>query len=135
MTPLDLLKRISESAGPLRRVMGYYFNGSDGFLSHVVLEFDSGRLTLSAVEDDDTIALSGAELRLDDPKEYEVREVETLSGAHGKSLFWGWTMTNHQGYPDGVRLEFRNTVSDPALVFEVVVVASILKVYVATEAG
>jgi hypothetical protein len=58
-----------------------------------------------------------------------------MSAAHDRTLFWGWTMTNHQGYPDGVRLEFRNTVSDPAVVFEVIVVASRLNVYVVTEAG
>ncbi len=54
--------------------------------------------------------------------------------AIGRAVLWGWILTNHRGYVDGVRLEFRNTVSDSGVVIEVVVAASVLHTAVVGDA-
>ena len=54
------------------------------------------------------------------------REMAAWAPAYGRPLLWAWTLTNHQGYLDGVRFDFRETVSESAVIFEVIVAASML---------
>jgi Family of unknown function (DUF6334) len=132
MAPQDHLKSLCESGARFRRAMTYHFEAADHFISHIVLEFDGARLTLSAVADDDTLALS----RMAPPGDaYEIRQSSIWSAASDRVLFQGWTLTNHQGYPDGVRLDFRNTASDSPVVFEAIVEASMIRVFRASEPG
>ena len=120
MTPIEVLQSVVDSAGRLRRAVAHHYGGDPDFVSHVVLEFESGRLVLSANDQDDSIQLS-TEL----PPAPDCTPCKALSWApgYGRSLLWAWTLTNHQGYLDGVRFDFRDTVSQSPFIIEVVVEA------------
>ena len=123
MTQLEALQRVAETGGHLRGVTAHDFEGDPRLTAHIVLEFEATRLFLSAAEEDDSILLST------EPPPMAgcvPRAAATWTPALGRSVLWAWTLTNHRGYVDGVRLEFRNTVSDSGLIVEVLVAASML---------
>jgi hypothetical protein len=52
----------------------------------------------------------------------------------GAGACWLWQLTNQQGYPDGVRLEFGNPDEQSRAVVELLVVASSIQTFVASDA-
>jgi hypothetical protein len=119
---LEALQHTVDSGGRLQRVVAYHFEGDLSFVTHLALEFELGRLVLSAGEEFDEILAS-----TDLPSTPDnARETPAWTPACGRPLLWAWTLTNHQGYVDGVRFDFRDTVSQSAVIFEVIVVASTL---------
>ncbi|HET6150580.1 MAG TPA: DUF6334 family protein [Polyangia bacterium] len=121
MIPLETLQRIADSGARLRAAVAHDYKGDPRFTSYVSLEFESSRLILSTAEEDDSIALS-----TDLPAMIDcvARDEKAWIPALGRALLWGWTLTNHQGCVDGVRFDFRNTVSDSPVIIEVLVAAS-----------
>lgn len=99
------------------------FEGDPRFTSHIVLEFESMRLVLSTSEDDDSILLSKD---LPPMSNCVPRAASAWTPALGCAVIWCWLLTNHQGYVDGVRFDFRNTVSASPMIIEVLVAASML---------
>jgi hypothetical protein len=122
MTQLEHLQRIADRGGQLRAAHAHYIDGDRRLTSHIVLEFERERLVLLSDEDTDAIVLTG-----DAPSISGGAEAELWKAANGRSILWSWILTNHQGYVDGVRFDFRNTVVDHPVVIEVIVAASTLR--------
>lgn len=74
----------------------------DHDLRSLALGFEHGAVLLSAVGEDDTIAISAL------PAAYGEGVSQELpwSDAIGRALIWLWSLTNQQGYEDGCQLEF-----------------------------
>ncbi len=58
----------------------------------------------------------------------ETKYPNRLNACIGKKLIWAWTLENQQGYSNGLRLEFEDS-----LVFDFIAVASDLKIFDAQE--
>lgn len=131
MTHLDALDRVAETAGRLQRVTAHHFDGDPRLIPHIVLEFEATRLFLSATDEDDSIVVSTEAPSMPG---CVPRAAAAWAPAVGRAVLWGWILTNHRGYVDGVRFAFRNTVSDSGLIIEVVVAASMLHTVVVGDA-
>jgi len=80
------------------------------------LIFAKGNLLIQANPDDDTISVaSGVMLDADDF--VDLSSSDFWRGFVGQRFGWGWTVTNQQGYQDGVLLSF-NGIS-PQVMLEV----------------
>jgi len=131
MTHLEVLHRVAETGGRLRGVTAHHFEGDSRLTPHIVLQFETTQLFLSADENDDSIVLS-----MEPPSMVDcvARAAPAWAAAIGRAVLWSWILTNHKGYVDGVRFEFRNTVSDSGLIIEVVAAASMLHTVVVGDA-
>jgi Family of unknown function (DUF6334) len=131
---LDTLAQVIDDGGRLIAVTYALFEGNPGFVTGCVLRFEGLTATFRAVGADDTLA---AEIGGSDPGPDE--EVANVSGSApwagcvGLGIHWGWRLTNQQGYTDGVRLEFGEPGGPPRAVVELLVVASVSRVFTAAE--
>jgi len=131
MTQLEALHTVAETGGRLRGATAYHFEGDPRLTPHVVLDFEATKLFLSAAEEDDSILLA---MEAPSMADCVPRAAPAWAPAVGRAVLWGWILTNHRGYVDGVRLDFRNTVSDSQLIIEVLVAASMLHTAVVGDA-
>lgn len=133
---LDILANIYDEGGRLVGVTYTLFNGDPRFVTAVNLRFESVSAGFRAVADDDTLTVN-----LGDPipeKEETVIEKGNSppwSDCLGMEICWAWRMTNHQGYSDGVRLEFGEPGEVSRAVVELLVFASAIHVFVALPGG
>src|SRR4051794_22950257 len=104
---LDTLAKIYDDGGPLVTVSYTLFEGDPRFITAVGLRFESFSAVFRAVAHDDTLTLSLGPL-VPGPDEIliEADNSEPWSACVGLSICWAWSLTNHHGYNDGVRLEF-----------------------------
>ena len=82
MTALKALQNTVDAAGCLRRVVGYHFEGDESFVAHLVLEFDSGRLVLSAGEEFDEAVREAAAGARDEAAR------GAAAGERSRTLWW-----------------------------------------------
>jgi hypothetical protein len=88
-----------------------------------------------AVEADDTLAVSlGALVSSENETLIESTHSAPWSACLGLGLRWAWSLTNQQGYLDGVRLEFGDPNRPFGLIVELTVAASAIQMFVATPA-
>lgn len=135
---LDTLARIFDDGGRLVGVSCTRFVGDPAdfsFVTAVGLRFEHLAVVFRAVPDDDTLAASVGMLAAG-PDEEVIDLCGELpwSACLGLGVCWGWRLTNQQGYTDGVRLEFSEPGKPSHAVVELVVIASGLQVFEATEA-
>lgn len=130
-----MLAKIYEEGGPLVSVEYLVFQGNARFVTAVGLLFASVSVVFRAVEADDTLAVILSRLVPgEDETPVEATNSVPWSACLGSSVRWAWRLTNQQGYPDGVRLEFG--VPDKAsTVVELIVAASAIQIFVATRSG
>lgn len=111
-----LMRRVVEEFGNLISVAG----GSDWPIDPVApqsfwqyeFQFEHGCLTVSANPDDDTVRLKDG--RMDLAHAVLLHDRTPWSTAVGCRVRWIWTLSNQQGYRDGLQIEFtreRSTVS------------------------
>jgi hypothetical protein len=132
---LDALAKIVDEGGPLVSVAYLRFGGDANFLTAVGLRFGSIPATFRAVEDDDTLALTLGPIEPNEGETLtEAAHFSSWSACVGLGLRWAWRLTNQQGYPDGVRLEFGDPNKPHRIVVELMVAASAIRVFVATPA-
>jgi uncharacterized protein DUF6334 len=131
---LDILAEIYDNGGRLVRVRYALFDGGPRFVTAVELKFESRSAVFRAVADDDTLAESLGELKLE-PYEtlVEVNDSEQWSNCIGCGVCWAWQLTNQQGYLDGVRLEFSEPGEVGRAVIELIVVASSIQLFTAAR--
>jgi hypothetical protein len=127
MTDVTLLGGVVESFGAMRRVL--VDDVSPAMLSTVQIIFDNGVLTVWAIDEDDSIGISVD--RAYDSDLHEVSRDMPWSVLVGGDLLWIWTMTNHQGYVDGIQFASRVRGADVSL--QLIVMASSLKPYLVVE--
>jgi hypothetical protein len=129
----DTLRRLCDDAGPLLGVEYTLFDGDPDFVTAVGLRFGWLVGVFRVVGEDDTLTVNIGSL-VPGPEEVIVTAGPPWSACAGLSVHWAWSLTNQQGYTDGVRLEFGEPDRVSRAVVEMVVVASAIKVYVAVEA-
>ena len=130
----DTLAKIYEEGGPLVSVEYLVFQGDARFVTAVGLLFASVSVVFRAVDADDTLALSLSRLVPgEDETPVEATNSVPWSACLGSSVRWAWRLTNQQGYPDGVRLEFGIPDKASSTVVELIVVASAIQTFVATR--
>lgn len=128
-----LLPRLCYDAGPLIAVEHAYYSDDDArFVSAIRLQFESLAAVLRALPDDDTITAFEGDL-LTEPGEKIIETTNSSVWAEhvGKTIVWAWSLTNQQGYEDGVRLEFQPGNNG----VEMLVVASTIKLFEFTRAS
>ena len=129
---LDTLAKIYDDGGRLVGVTHALFEGGPRFVTAIGLRFESSSAVFRAVAHDDTLAASlGPLIPTPDDMLIEAGGSAPWSGCVGLSICWGWQMTNHQGYADGVRLEFGERGQEPRAVVELIVAASAIQMYMA----
>lgn len=118
------------NGGALRSARLALFDGHSDFITALELTFDSLVVTFRAIADDDTIRVEFGSIR---PDEDEVLTSDLgnlpLTMCIGSTVSWAWQLTDHRGYDDGVRLEFRHGPTREYLVVEMIVLGSQLDFY------
>src|SRR4051794_28717456 len=113
---LDVLARLFDDAGRLSGVTHTRFDNARLIVA-VGLRFESLEAEFRANPEDDTLVVSlGPGVLGPDESRFEAGDAQPWKRCLGLRLRWAWKLTNHQGYPDGVRLEF----SQPDQPFSVV---------------
>jgi hypothetical protein len=108
--------------------------GDHPIVTAVALRFEFLTAVFRAVPDDDTLATSVGPMAAGADEEVIDLDGESpWSSCLGLGVCWGWRLTNHQGYADGVRLEFGAGAGSGPVV-ELVTIASGLQVFEAAEA-
>lgn len=135
MTMMDDLDRIN--FGQLNRVVAVNWvphdePQSDAMVVAVKFIFDNIETLVSAVSDDDTIAVtSRTEVPHPEDEEgshHELHDVGQLSPWNrcvGQRLLWAWSMTSGHGYFDAVQMQFGD---DPGATIQLFTVASELTI-------
>jgi Family of unknown function (DUF6334) len=121
MTLIPLLKEVVDSFGAVKRIAVDDVNPV--MLSVICITFENGDLNIEAVAEDDSLNIS-----IDSRREGTLSDVS--SGAPwrrlvGGSPLWIWTLTNQQGFVDGIQFLVRTGRGDVML--QLVVIASSLK--------
>ena len=130
---LDTLTKIVYESGPLVSVASLRFEDDANFVTAVGLRFGSISAVFRAVDADDTLAVSlGTLVSSENETLIESTHSAPWSACMGLGLRWAWRLTNQQGYPDGVRLEFGDPDRPSGLIVELTVAASAIQILVAT---
>ena len=127
---LETLAQIHDVGGDLENITCTLFEGRQEFVTAIGLRFESISVVFRANPDDDTLVASIDSLT---PAANETLVDITHSSLWGTCVganaCWLWWLTNHQGYVDGVRLEFGADDQSNTIV-ELLVVASAIKTLV-----
>jgi hypothetical protein len=104
----ELIKRAVEDFGDLVSVLGGTTDVTDPALA-VRFEqdefgFEHVYLTVSGADNDDTVRLADARMAL--PPTVELSASAPWSAAVGGGMLWIWILQNHNGYRDGIQIEF-----------------------------
>lgn len=94
-----------EEAGRLQRVRYGRYPDAPSMVWVVRLTFARGDWSLVAVPDDDSLMIT-AELESDHCVFADAPEDSPWHAVLGRSPLWIWTLTNQQGYVDGIQFEF-----------------------------
>ncbi|WP_145924387.1 DUF6334 family protein [Microbulbifer aggregans] len=127
---LKALQDIHDSAGVLRHVVEYQF--ANELLIALELCFQSRTYFLLADAELDALVITDS--WGPDDKNLSSTDVSRnypWNKVIGQEVLWSWMLTNHQGYSDGMRMEFAGLNSKLAL--EVIVEASEICVFSASR--
>ncbi len=107
---IELLRGLSDKAERLVSVELALFDGNERFITAVCLKFELLTAVFKANDNDDTLELvfGGYDLKVNEVF-VSVDGRQPWIDLIGGKVSWGWELTNHQGYLDGVRLEFRES--------------------------
>lgn len=121
----SVVTEIVDSYGALSEVRGQPVAGIG--LVALTLRFEHASVLVEADADDDTIRLtstSGTEGE-------SLSHLAPWTSAVGRGVRWVWSLTNQQGYDDGVQMEFGNRAQEGQpihLCVQLLVVASALRI-------
>ncbi len=130
---LELLSSIANGAGCLVHVELVHDKDCNNQTKAVILFFENRSLTITA-SDDDEIELIFEHRKWDDS--YEIKNVTSAlpwATVAERKLRWGWGLVNHQGYFDALQMEFANNIHQKQVIFQIVAIASHLKIYLLNE--
>jgi hypothetical protein len=114
------LSKLVDSAGKLIKIKGFSFPELPDEIAAIELTFEQVQCFICVVEDTDEIKLNS---KVDISEFIESDVLICFSEFLGRELLWAWSLTNNQGYNDGLKFQFQN--SDVAL--ELIVEASSIK--------
>jgi Family of unknown function (DUF6334) len=131
---LDILRRICDTGGRLLGVTRALFEGDPTFVTALAFRFEGATVAFRAMSDDDTLDCVAGDLVAELwETTADASGARPWSACVGLSAAWIWQLTNQQGYTDGVRMEFGEPTR-PVIV-ELLVIASAIRLFTATEAG
>ena len=126
----EALQVLHEEPQLLRNVAGVVSQTDEpsdqAMLLAIVLAFETCRVAVVA-QADDSIDIRSAE-GLVEACDIDLSAVSPWNQAIGKPLMWSWTMTNQQGYFDGLQLEFAEHSGAEAVVVQAICIGSELKI-------
>jgi hypothetical protein len=126
---IESLRKIFDEGGRLVTVENALFQGDKNFITAVCLKFEGLTAVFKAMPDDDTLEVTIGQFEVGGDE-----EIVSASANHpwadliGGQVCWGWVLTNHQGYTDGVRLEFRDEPLQTLGIVEMIVAASMIHI-------
>lgn len=134
-TDLEIVRAVIDAGMPLTSVE--YCMDVDLPAAPVAIRwtFESRSFVVAANGFDDTVVVSEqvpgeyAELRFSEVD----RAASPWHDALGAKLKWAWLLTNHQGYSDGVQLQFEGLDDGPARCCQLLAMASTLQIRVVAE--
>ena len=130
MSNITVLQQAFDRAGVLQEVWEARLEGAAHLVTELELRFENLVLVVSADGEADTVLLSVGEFTNDsDTVRVRVSESPPWSSIIGLGLRWGWELTNHQGYSDGIRFDFADSNRGVSHEIELVVAASTLQLY------
>lgn len=131
---LNLLREMAYETGELKEVKYLFWMECPHRPEAVVLSFRNRVLTIQAIVDDDTIAITSEQQTISDEQKFvSVTQGAPWSIAIGRAIRWVWTLKNQQEYPDGVQLSFANPDSEEEVIIQLGTVASFLNIYSVKE--
>ena len=119
---IEALQKACYEAGHFIGVRESLLETGCTLISGVELQFEKLTIAVSAVADDDTVSVSFVPLPQSDicrPSTHQFWQP-----CIGKGLQWAWSMTNQQGYTDGMRFEFHNPDESESVIVELIAMAS-----------
>lgn len=120
------LQRIHDQRLRLRQVTAHVRESVPvPYIRALSLVFDAVSIVLVA-EDDDSLSIA-SEYADPELSPISLGAEQPWSRALGKPLLWSWSLTNQQGYRDGLQLELANNVDDASVVIQILVEASTIK--------
>ena len=125
---IEALQKASDDGNRLVSVREALLEPGYSLISDIELEFEGCTVVVSAIEEFDTISISLS--TLPESRAFTPAANQFWQGCIGKQLQWAWLLKNHQGYIDGVRLEFFDPDSPGSVIGELIVAASSLQLYV-----
>lgn len=130
MSNIDVLREVFDDGGRLKQVWEARFEGSADFITEMKFCFENCTLIVSADGEYDTVVLRKGGFSDDkDSEKINVSAILPWSKALDHGMCWGWELTNHQGYTDGIRVEFANPDTNASVEIELIVAASALHLY------
>ena len=127
---LETLATIFDKGDQFAGVSYVLFDADPNFIVAIQLHFESSLASFRANPDDDTLSVTVGAIELDADETFvDASRSELWSSFKGARLSWGWRLTNHQGYDDGVRLEFMGSER----IVEFVVMASGIQIFSSTR--
>jgi hypothetical protein len=127
---IELLTQIVYQSGVLQQVEYVIDPQNLDGLQAIVFIFENDIYTARCLAEDNTIKLSPGR-----PKVADLYQIVSASKQKPWSmvinarLLWAWSLTNQEGYFDGLRLEFASNSTNKAVIIEVVSRALSLKIY------
>jgi hypothetical protein len=129
---------VHESGERLTEVSGYFFVDETNrkMLVAVRLRFEREVVVLTA-NDDDSIGVFDASWKCSEEGVdlHDLSDLRPWNCVVDKPLLWSWTLTNQQGYFDGVQLQFGTSTCDAHAPLQLMVVAGEFKISVASPLG
>ena len=102
-------------------------------VTEVKLRFGGVDLIVSAEGEFDTVVLRLGDFAADaDVTHVDVSRSVPWSELIGLAMRWGWELTNHQGYADGVRFDLASPDADISKTFDLIVAGSTLHMNMCT---
>lgn len=129
---IEALRSACYDAGRLTGVREALLVEESSLVSAVELVFEQLTITVAAEPDYDKVAVSVSSLSSDEAISTSPQAFWAM--CIGKRVKWAWLLTNHQGYSDGLRLEFKNTDEKEAVVVELIAMASSFELSVMPKA-
>jgi hypothetical protein len=126
-----ILSSFANSEQKLVDVVGYFesFEDSDPgcVLCAIGFIFEHSKFYI-AVQEDDSFILHGSDW-CSDPRwtPASLMKKRPWSLAIGNPLLWCWTLHNHQGYFDGVQIEFAKSAGSRSVAIQLVALGSEIK--------
>jgi hypothetical protein len=133
MSNITILQEVFDRAGKLQEVWEARFEGAAHLVTEVRLRFEGVALVVSADGEYDTVVLRTGDFSSDsDSVRVCASHIPPWSAMVGLGMRWGWELTNHQGYADGVRFEFADPDAGISREVELIVAGSMLHLHACT---
>ena len=116
--------------GYLSKVKYIYDRDIDNSPIAFLMYFDNLVAMVKAIEEDDTVELKSIDIELVNKlNTVDVSDNILWKDAIGSQLHWVWSLTNNQGYTDGIQFEWTNHYIKKTIIVQAIAIASCFRFY------